>query len=336
MSHTTPSESTSTQCECPKISKLPFLDTSCSIENNKIITDLYKKETDRNQYLLTSSCHPAHVTNNIPFSLALHIVRICSKPEDREKRFIDLKNMLLARDYSNKIIDAAIEKARNIPRSEALKRVVKQANNDRTVFVVTYDPRLPSISKIVNKHYRTMIQDPHLKEVFNKPFLIAYKRPKNIRQYLIRSKVPPVVNRPKRTLPGMKKCGRCLTCAHVRPGKTTKATATNFAVDLRTQVDCNTSNVIYCIQCLKCRKQYIGQTQNSLKDRFYQHRGYVRNQKLEKATGHHFNLAGHSGSDMQVTIVEKVYNRDEFFRKRRESYYIQRFNSKHKGINRIS
>ena len=244
--------------------------------------------------------------------------------------------MLLARDYSNKIIDAAIEKACNIPRSEALKRVVKQANNDRTVFVVTYDPRLPSISKIVNKHYRTMIQDPHLKEVFNKPFLIAYKRPKNIRQYLIRSKVPPVVNRPKRTLPGMKKCGRCLTCAHVRPGKTTKATATNFAVDLRTQVDCNTSNVIYCIQCLKCRKQYIGQTQNSLKDRFYQHRGYVRNQKLEKATGHHFNLAGHSGSDMQVTIVEKVYNRDEFFRKRRESYYIQRFNSKHKGINRIS
>ena len=181
MSHTTPSESTSTQCECPKISKLPFLDTSCSIENNKIITDLYKKETDRNQYLLTSSCHPAHVTNNIPFSLALRIVRICSKPEDREKRFIDLKNMLLARDYSNKIIDAAIEKARNIPRSEALKRVVKQANNDRTVFVVTYDPRLPSISKIVNKHYRTMIQDPHQKEVLNKHFLIAYKRPKNIR-----------------------------------------------------------------------------------------------------------------------------------------------------------
>ena len=43
---------------------------------------------------------------------------------------------------------------------------------------------------------------------------------------------------------------------------------------------------------------------------------------MEKATGHHFNLAGHSGGDMQVTIVEKVYNRDEFFRKRRESYYI--------------
>ena len=153
---------------------------------------------------------------------------------------------------------------------------------------------------------------------------------------MIRSKVPPAVTRPKRTLPGMKKCGRCLTCAHVRTGMTTKATATNYAVDLRTQVDCNTSNIIYCIQCLKCRQQYIGQSKKSLKDRFYQHRGYVRNKKLEKATGQHFNLPGHSNSDMQVTIVEKVYNHDEFFRKRRESYYIQRFNSKHKGINRIS
>ena len=83
---------------------------------------MYKKETDRNQYLLTSSCHPAHVTDNIPFSLALRIVRICTKSSDREKRFSELKTMLLARNYKNKIIDAAIERARNIPRAEALKK----------------------------------------------------------------------------------------------------------------------------------------------------------------------------------------------------------------------
>ena len=104
--------------------------------------------------MLTSSCHPAHVTNNIPFSLALCIVRICSKPEAREKRFLELKQMLSARDYSNKIIDAAIDKARLIPRNEALKRVKKPATSDRTVFVVTYDPRLPSITKIVFPNFQ--------------------------------------------------------------------------------------------------------------------------------------------------------------------------------------
>ena len=84
-------------CDWPSWSSIPFLDTSISIEDDTIITDLYKKETDRNQYLLTSSCHPAHVTNNIPYSLALRIVRICSKEEDREKRFSELKQMLLDR-----------------------------------------------------------------------------------------------------------------------------------------------------------------------------------------------------------------------------------------------
>ena len=136
------------------------------------------------------------VTDNIPFSLALRIVRICTKTEDREKRFRELKGMLLARNYKTKIIDSAIEHARNIPLSEALKKVVKKSNN-RTVFVVMYDPRFPSLTRIVNKHFRTMIQDPHLKDVFRDGFIIAYKRPKNIRQLLIRAKVPPPVTTPR-------------------------------------------------------------------------------------------------------------------------------------------
>ena len=135
MAHTKSDSDSS--CDCQTLTSIPFLDTSCYIEDNKIVTDLYKKETDRNQYLLTSRCHPAHVTDNIPFSLALRIVRICTKTEDREKRFRELKDMLLARNYRTKIIDSAIERARNIPRSKALKKVVKKSNN-KTVFVVMY------------------------------------------------------------------------------------------------------------------------------------------------------------------------------------------------------
>ena len=35
-------------------STLAFLDTSCSIVEGKIVTDLYRKPTDRNMYLLPS------------------------------------------------------------------------------------------------------------------------------------------------------------------------------------------------------------------------------------------------------------------------------------------
>ena len=139
---------------------MPFLDTSIRIENNTIITDLFKKETDRNQYLLPSSCHPNHVTSNIPFSLALRIVRICSREEDREKRFGELRQMLLDRDYKPNIIKTAIDRARNIPRDDALQKVVRKSDSRRQVFVLTYDPRLPSANQIVKKHWRVMVQDP--------------------------------------------------------------------------------------------------------------------------------------------------------------------------------
>ena len=85
MSQTSPANTHHPGSDCEPKVFIPFPDTSCQIIDGKIVTDLFRKETDRNQYLLPSSCHPAHVTENIPFSLALRIVRICSFPTDREK-----------------------------------------------------------------------------------------------------------------------------------------------------------------------------------------------------------------------------------------------------------
>ena len=115
------------------------------VKNNKIIVDLYKKPTDRNMYLLTSSAHPTHVTSNIPFSLALRIVRICSEPESRDLRLSELREMLLDRNYKKRIIDDNIKRSKAIPKAEALKRVVRSKSSDRPVFVAMFDRRLPSI-----------------------------------------------------------------------------------------------------------------------------------------------------------------------------------------------
>ena len=85
MNHTSlPNESEGDKCSCKQQFSIPFLDVSCSFQDGRIETDLYRKETDRNMYLLPSSCHPPSCTKNIPFSLCLRIVRICSKTEYRE------------------------------------------------------------------------------------------------------------------------------------------------------------------------------------------------------------------------------------------------------------
>ena len=180
-----------------------------------------------------------------------------------------------------------------------------------------------------------MVQDPQLAEVFPEPPLTAYKRPKNIRDKAIRSKVPPLPTaRPKRELPGMKTCRGCPICPFVKTGKTIKATASKYIAEISKQLDCKSRNIIYCITCKKCKMQYIGETDRSLQDRFSEHKGYVANHRLHKATGHHFNLPGHKISDMEVSIVEKIFNTDGQFRKTREKLMIRNFNTKYRGMNR--
>ena len=147
MTHSTlPDEDPEDRCECEEQSAVPFLDTLISIKEGKIDVDLYKKETDRNQYLLPSSCHNRNVTNSS--SLSLRIVRICIDPDKRDQRLYELKSLLLERGYPQSSIDASIDKARLIPRDKALKKVKQTKKQKGPVFVMTYDSRLPPIRSI--------------------------------------------------------------------------------------------------------------------------------------------------------------------------------------------
>ena len=95
-------------------------------------------------------------------------------------------------------------------------------------------------------------------------------------------------------------------------------------------------NIIYLLGCNRCPQQYIGETERTLKERFAEHRGYVKNKILSKATGKHFNEVGHRESDMTITILEKVFNTNPQYRKQREKMWINKFNTKYKGLNRMN
>ena len=191
-------------------------------------------------YLLPSSCHPPHNTKNIPYSLALRIVRICSDSDVRDTRLEELKNLLLSRNYLPAVINSAILKARSISRSEALRPAAKTVKHMRPIFVTTYDPCLPDLPAILNKHYRSMIRmDNYLKDVFPYPPMLAYKRPNNLKNFLIRAKVfSNVDKRNKRMLNGMKRCNRqCPICPYVKEGKVIQSESFNWFI--RKNLNCH-------------------------------------------------------------------------------------------------
>ena len=164
-----------------------------------------------------------------------------------------------------------------------------------------------------------------------------YRRSKNIRYKINRSKIPETVQkRPKRILPGMTMCNNCPICPFLTEEKSVRATATNLTVDISRPVNSQTKNILYYISCEKCSMQYIGESEHLLQDHFSEHKSFAMNQKVNKAAGQHFSGKGHKVSNMRVTIFEKIFNLVSSVRKESEKYFTTKRNTKYKGMNRIT
>lgn len=220
----------------------PFLDTNITITGGTISTDLYRKPTHSPQYLLPSSTHPPHCVRNIPYSLAYRIRRICSEEDTFEMRLQELKEMLTIRDYKPRIIDEAITRVRQIPREEAIRKVIyNQTSSQKINFTIHFDPRLPKISHIVNKHFDLMKKDSLCAKIFEKGVQIAYKRHKNIRDILCRAIVPPLKTRnSNRKERGWKTCSQlsCKTCDYSENKAEFVATATGETIKINQKITC--------------------------------------------------------------------------------------------------
>jgi hypothetical protein len=57
--------------------KMSFLDTTTTVKEDNMTTDLYSKPTEKHQYLSPSSCHPKHCFKSISFSQAIIVKLHC-------------------------------------------------------------------------------------------------------------------------------------------------------------------------------------------------------------------------------------------------------------------
>jgi hypothetical protein len=112
--------------------------------------------------------------------------------------------MLLSRIYNKNIINTAISKVKTLERSKLHERM-QNKKNSRVVLALTFNPKFPSISKIIKKHWIIMTKDPLIKKLFPKPPMLAFKQPSNLRRMLCRAKLHPD-NQARRKLKGIKPC----------------------------------------------------------------------------------------------------------------------------------
>ena len=80
---------------------------------------------------------------------------------------------LVNRGYEPNFLKTQIRRASDISRDAALKPKPKQ-QTDTVPFVITYNPALPNISRIIHKHSNVVYSSGRCKNVFTNLPLVAY------------------------------------------------------------------------------------------------------------------------------------------------------------------
>ena len=237
-----------------------------------------------------------------------------------------------------------ISRAKSIPRNDTLKENSPEIKKpDRVPFITTYNPALPNIHKVLRQKQPILHSTERLHEIFKETPVVAYRRSPNLRDLLVRAKLknPSTASQPNHSF-GTFRCNSkhgCLTCPHIDNERTNYTfNNTGEVREIKQQMTCKSTNLIYMIECKRCKKQYIGETKRTLRERFTEHRQATNNPSHANASAAvptHFNLPDHSIEDMALIPLEIQPTLNTSRRKAREAYLIHRGQTlEPKGMNR--
>ena len=123
-------------------------------------------------------------------------------------------------------------------------------------FVLTYHPDLPKVRDIVDKNWSIIESSDELKDIYQSKPVMAFRRPKSLRDFLVRARLKPNTGDDHQT-GECRPCGRkkCQCCKMITSAGTVMSSS-GATVRLRQNTDCTTENVVYLISCSSCNKQY--------------------------------------------------------------------------------
>ena len=128
--------------------KIKFLDALVYKDQNKMLpTTIYRKQTDRQNYLDARSEHPKFLKDSIPYSQALQIKRICSS----QLEFLSqtkMSNQFQKRGYNRSLIEQQINKT-NLQEREQLLKEKKKDTATIIPLSLKYNRTLPKIKTLL-------------------------------------------------------------------------------------------------------------------------------------------------------------------------------------------
>ena len=131
---------------------------------------------------------------------------------------------------------------------------------------------------ILRDNQKLLLVDNEHKKVFKDSVFISFRRAKNLKDKLVRAKLPTIDEELMEK--GTFRCnGRrsCQICPLMREGDTFyNFDSTRSFKTFSGRYDCNSNHVVYLLQCETCNKKYVGSTKTKFRQRFNVYKSYFR------------------------------------------------------------
>ena len=126
---------------------------------------------------------------------------------------------------------------------------------------------MPNLIKYRYKHFQ---KSEPLTKLFPEPPVVAFRRPKSIKDTLVRA----AVSRPSSTVGQCKPCGdkRCKCCLQLQHAQVFHSKTTGKEYKIFCDVNSKTLNVVYLLDCHVCGSQYVGESVQPFNKRMNGHR----------------------------------------------------------------
>ena len=276
-----------------------------------LTTELFTKPTSSLAYLLRNSYHPRRVFDALPYGEFVRTRRNCSTIESYDSHSYRLLQAFVERGYKPDQLEKARSKARQLSRQDILNKyaqpvptqVTEPLPSDQFYLTVKFFQSSHLVRDLVKHNWTLLGNSETTTNLYESKLVVGYKRNPRLRDMLVKSSIPIVKNYGK-SGKSSNSCqdANCKYCPYIDVSGNIFSTTTKKRHNAKFNVCCNSSNLIYCLTCGTCEKQYVGMTKRKLKQRLYEHLRNIRQGKLNDPIGRHFSKVPHNSDPSKVKV----------------------------------
>ena len=158
-------------------------------------------------------------------------------------------------------------KAKRVNRETLLRQRKSTKTDNKVRMIFTHNESNPPINQWIRESKKYLVKNDQAKQM-GENIQVGWKQPKNLKRTVCGINKVGAKRPPPSENPGCSKCGHCkVSCPILQEGRYFQSTNNAKRYNIKSQLNCDSSFLIYLATCQRCSGQYmVNPKQNSKPD----------------------------------------------------------------------